>query len=87
MDNRQTKRRYLIHLDKYIPGPGKYNLNKITGKNSPHCTRRIKTKLIKDWLNPPGPGNYNIDKAGNKIYKLNPTWKIGTKKTNICQLY
>ena len=75
-----AKRRSLVHADKNIPGVGRYNLTKDTGKDSPHYTIRIKTKLIKDRLNTPGPGNYNIDKADTEIYKHNPFWKIGTAR-------
>ena len=73
-----AKRRPLIEIDKYVPGPGKYNITKITGKDSPHYSIRLKTKLIKDSLNPPGPGKYNIEKAN--IFEHNPSWKIGTEK-------
>ena len=41
---------------------------------------RLKTKVIKDSLNPPGPGNYNIEKS--KVLKHNPSWKIGTEPRN-----
>ena len=72
-----AKRRPLIEMDKYVPGPAKYNIIKSTGKESPHYSIRLKTKLVKDSLNPPGPGKYNIEKA--KVYIHNPTWKIGTE--------
>ena len=75
-----AKRRSLVNVDQYIPGVGKYNLAKVTGKDSPHYSIRIKTKLVKDSLNPPGPGKYDIDKADIEIYQHNPIWKIGTEK-------
>ena len=75
-----AKRRPLIEIDRFIPGPGKYNLAKITGKDSPHYSMGLKTKLVKDGLNPPGPGKYNIDKADVDVYEHSPSWKIGTEK-------
>ena len=74
-------RRPLGKEDKNIPGPGKYNITKITGKESPQYTIRLKTKIIKDHLNPPGPGKYDIEKAN--IFEHHPTWKIGTEKKDI----
>ena len=75
-----AKRRPLIEIDRFIPGPGKYNLAKITGKDSPHYSIGLKTKLVKDRLNPPGPGKYNINKADSDVYQHSPSWKIGTEK-------
>ena len=76
----KAKRRPFIDIDKYVPGPGKYSIIKKTGEESPCYTMRLKTKVIKDSLNPPGPGNYNIEKS--KVLKHNPSWKIGTEPRN-----
>ena len=72
-----AKRRPLIDIDKYIPGPAKYNIIKKTGEESPHYSMRLKTKIIKDSLNPPGVGSYHIEKSN--VLRHNPTWKIGTE--------
>ena len=71
-----AKRRPLLDMDKYVPGVGKYNLAKKTGKESPKYTIGLKLKNKRDIFTP-GPGKYNLDKA----YTLehSPSWKIGTE--------
>ena len=72
-----AKRRFSIDINKYIPGPGKYNIAKITGKETPFYSMGLKTKIIKDHLNPPGPGKYDVEKAN--VFEHHPTWKMGTE--------
>lgn len=72
------KRRGLVETDKYIPGPGIYDVTKKIGKDSPHFSigMREKEKVLK--FNPPGPGKYNPNKL--ITFTHSPTWKIGTSK-------
>ena len=76
----KAKRKPLMDIDKYIPGPAKYNIIKNTGSELPSYSMGLKTKVIKDRLNPPGPGRYNIEKSN--VLKHNPSWKIGTEPKN-----
>ena len=72
------KRKPLMEIDKYIPGPGTYNVSKKIGKDSPYFSmgHKEKEKLIK--FNSPGPGKYNLDKLITFVHS--PSWKMGTGK-------
>ena len=58
------------------PGPGRYNINKNFGDNSPKYSMGIKDNESGNKFNTPGPGKYNNDQLN--IYKRCPSWKIGT---------
>ena len=70
------KRRALNEIDKYIPGPGIYNVCKKIGKDSPKFSmgKKEKEKLLK--FISPGPGKYNLNKL--ITFTHSPTWKMGT---------
>ena len=72
------KRRPLIEIDKYIPGPGIYNITSKLGKDSPYYSigRKEKERQIK--FNSIGPGNYDVNKILGKTQS--PAWKIGKSK-------
>ena len=72
------KRRPLIDIDKYIPGPGIYDVTKKIGKDSPYFSMGHKGKEKSINFNSPGPGNYNLDKV--ITFEHSPTWKLGTSK-------
>ena len=72
------KRRGLVETDKYIPGPGIYNVTKKIGKDSPFYSMGMKEKEKTIKFNSPGPGKYNLNKLITFMHS--PTWKIGTGK-------
>ena len=80
-----AKKRFLIGLDKSIPGTRK---NNFIGNESPLSSIGFKNKMIKNQSNPFGSTNYNLEKTD--IFKNNyRTWKIGTepiiKSPNSCK--
>ena len=70
-----AKRRFLIGLDKSIPGQMK---NNIKGNESPHNSIGLKTAIIKYLSNAFNPSNYSMKKTDiyNNHHKI---WKIGTE--------
>ena len=74
----------LIEVDKDIPGPGKYNITKEIGNDSPHYSIGHKQKekeilLFKSL----GPGRYNLNREITLAHS--PSWKIGTNK-KLCDI-
>ena len=74
----KAKRKPLIEIDYDIPGPGKYDIIKKIGNDSPYYTIGHKEKEKKIKFNSPGPGRYNLDRAFT--FSQSPKWKIGTSR-------
>ena len=72
------------NFDKYIPGPGIYNVIKKTGSDSPYYTLHTicgETQWINRHMNNPGPGEYSTIVRINSVGKY-PLSQISNIKAN-----